>query len=382
MNKLEKIVHPIKELPNGDKLNLNIFRINSSNPGPHVYLQSSVHGAELQGNAVIYKLIEYFLSHEFNGSITFIPVANPSAVNLKVGTWTYGRFNPITGNNWNRNYHDICSLPFEISGLDIEGFVENHKDVSWPQIKREFKKALFDCYKKMETTQFMRGPNENGLLNLVLQKLACTSDIVLDLHTGPIACQYLYAAEYTKESARHLDAEVTLLIPEEFAGAMDEATFMPWVRLHQAYKARGIEHPLDFEAYTVELGSEERVSFKDAESECNRILNYLSHQGVVIEHKYRPRIKKYAGYLKNYKKYTSPRGGLIDYIKGPGQIVKKGEEIARFLLLQDLEDETTFEKSTFSYCADKDMLIVNHNTSASVGQGAELYYVLEDFFEY
>lgn len=381
MNKFEKITHPVKELPNGDKLNLNIFRISSENEGPHVHIQASVHGAEHQGNAVIYKLMEYFHTHPFNGSITFIPVANPSALNMKVGTWTYGRFNPITGNNWNRNYHDICSLAHEMTGFDLDKFAEENKEREWEEIKKEFKKTLFDCYKKLELTIAKYGPSENGAVNLVLQKLASPSDIMLDLHTGPIACQYLYAAEYTRTSAAHFDADVTLLIPPEFAGAMDEATFVPWVKLKEAFERTGRTIPLDFEAFTVELGSEEIISFKNAEQECARILNYLHKKGVIDEFDYKSTKKKYAGFLRDYHKYTSPRGGLVDYTARAGSIVKKDEEVCRFLLIQDIETGEDLEKGQWSYLAPNDMIIVNHNTSASVGQGAELFYALEKFFE-
>ena len=77
MKKIDNLKVPIKELPGGHTLNLNVYRLKGDSPGPHVHIQSNVHGAELQGNVVIFHLINYFLNNSFKGTITFIPHANP-----------------------------------------------------------------------------------------------------------------------------------------------------------------------------------------------------------------------------------------------------------------------------------------------------------------
>src|SRR5690606_31905720 len=100
MNQFEKKTIPLKELPSGDQLSLTLYRITGKQPGPHVHIQASVHGAELQGNLVIMELLRQFKTTPINGSITLIPLANPQATNTKFGTLTQGRYNPITGNNW------------------------------------------------------------------------------------------------------------------------------------------------------------------------------------------------------------------------------------------------------------------------------------------
>jgi hypothetical protein len=47
---------------------------------------------------------------ELHGSITFVHLANPWAVNNKHGTYTFGRYNSVTGDNWNKNYIDIFQI--------------------------------------------------------------------------------------------------------------------------------------------------------------------------------------------------------------------------------------------------------------------------------
>ena len=42
----------------GRNLNVPVYRFKSAEAGPKVYIQSSIHGAEVQGNVVIYHLIQ------------------------------------------------------------------------------------------------------------------------------------------------------------------------------------------------------------------------------------------------------------------------------------------------------------------------------------
>jgi predicted deacylase len=75
---------------------------------------------------------------QVHGSITFIPLANPYATNNKHGTYTYGRYNPVTGDNWNRNYRDII----KDAEFNIEEFAQENKDLAWNDIKDKFKEKL------------------------------------------------------------------------------------------------------------------------------------------------------------------------------------------------------------------------------------------------
>ena len=271
MNKLERVDIPIQTLPSGDPLSLTLFRIKSESPGPHIHIQANVHGAELQGNAVIYHLMTYFLNNPFNGSVTFIPMANPQALNSKSGVYTNGRYNTKTGDNWNRNYTDIFSRPKKIIEHDLETFVLSHMDSNWNDIKVAFKRVLHQTLKNIEQFETTYGPNENKKLNLFLQKISAPADVVLDLHTGPIATRYVYSAEYQKEDVIHLNFPFVLHIPHKFAGAMDEATFINWFRLYEAFKANGRTIPLEFNSLTIELGSEETIDLDKALNVCHKI---------------------------------------------------------------------------------------------------------------
>ncbi|MCJ8347040.1 succinylglutamate desuccinylase/aspartoacylase family protein, partial [bacterium] len=74
--KVQKETITLKERTNGEHHKLTVFHLDSEQEGPHIYIQSSLHGAELQGNALIYHLIQYLKTHDFCGSITLNPMAN------------------------------------------------------------------------------------------------------------------------------------------------------------------------------------------------------------------------------------------------------------------------------------------------------------------
>lgn len=380
MNKLERINFPLKQQPNGDYLWLNLFRINSEVKGPHVHIQANVHGAELQGNIVIRELMEWFLNNPFKGSITFVPFANPTGVNQKSGMYTQGRFNPVTGNNWNRNYKDLIKLDSKKTDFNLEDFVKENFSKEETEIRANFKQALFSLCDRYEKASSERAyQSEDGDFNLLLQKVASTSDIVLDLHTGPIAARYIYTVAHQLESALTFRFPHYLIIPPEFDGAMDEASFMPWVYLQEEFKKQGREIVNLFESYTIELGSEERISFSEGKTDALRILNYLGHKGVHTESiEGLPKTEIKTCKLEDYRSYYAPRGGLYEFLKAPGESFKKGEVLAKSLNFKAVKNEETFNLAVNEVLAAADGVVINHSTSASLAGGHPLYQVMEN----
>jgi predicted deacylase len=380
MNKLERIDYPLKQQPNGDYLWLNLFRINSGNIGPHVHIQANVHGAELQGNVVIHELIDWFINNPFQGSITFVPFANPSAVNQKSGMYTQGRYNPVSGKNWNRNYIDLVNLDEGKSNFKLEKFVRDNISKEYCEVVENFKSALFNICDNIEKNPTDRAQhNEDGNFNLLLQKVASPADIVLDLHTGPVATHYIYTLDKQKDSAQYFKFPHYLIIPAAFDGAMDEASFMPWVQLSEEFKKQGSDLENNFESYTIELGSEERISFSEGRTDALRILNYLGHKKVhqesIID---LPSVDVKTCLLKDYRSYYAPRGGLYEFCKEPGESFKKGDVLAKSLNYKPVKNEESFKKAIEEVLAFEDGVVINHSTSASLAGGHPLYQVMEN----
>ena len=79
----------VGELATGQALTVPIYSfIGSDNFAPSVYVQANVHGAEVQGNAVIYQLMTLLEGYQVLGNITFAPLANPLGINQKSGEFT------------------------------------------------------------------------------------------------------------------------------------------------------------------------------------------------------------------------------------------------------------------------------------------------------
>lgn len=371
----------VGEMANGAKLTVPVYSFKSSkNTGPDVYIQANMHGAELQGNAVIFQLLELLPHCQLNANITLVPNANPVGNSHKSGEYTLGRFDPITGENWNRMYHFDQSI--------IEPFVQAHIEASEDAIQQNFEQLLSEQIEtKLSHTQW--GLSTGQRIAYQLQRLAHKADIVLDLHTGPVSSKHLYCAEYSQASAKYFNIEHTLLIPNGFDGAMDEAMFCPWWYLHQAFENSGREFSMgqgifDKEAYTVELGSQEQIDLDVAKEDAHDLLTYLQFKGVIDGSTYQPKkMIRYACHLKDYKTVYSPMGGMVDYLADFGQPLQPGEPLARILRMDNYGDigDGSDGKALHYVSLDQKAIPILHFCSASITQGAELYKVFCNYFE-
>lgn len=371
------------QLPSGHQLDLSVYTYGEHTKNDKtVYIQSSVHGAELQGNLVIFELHQILKSLNVLGKIIMVPLANPLATSQKQGSYTQGRFNPVTGDNWNRNYTDIINAEEHLTGLDLDKIILQSTNIPSEEIRKEFKKTLkvaLENYLRHITNE--KGPSLNKIPNLKLQILAAEADIVLDLHTGPVATDYIYSAEFQKPKVKELNFPHHLIIPNEFAGAMDEACFCPWYNLQERLKKLGHSYQTNFEAYTVELGSEEFINSKLAKIQALRLADFLAKRGVIeslpasIKAQVDVPMRQYWCLLKDYKTYYSKFGGLFEYLVKPGDLLKKEDVMGKFYFLHQLETQTPFEH----FKAKEDCVVINHSTSSAVHQGQTLFQVMEKF---
>ena len=370
MNKFSKQVMHVGEMASGAQLTVPVYRLKGNDPSaPSVYIQANMHGAEVQGNAVIFQLLELLQSLEVNGDTTLVPYANPVGCNHKNGEYTLGRFDPITGVNWNRMYH--------FNKAAVSEFAQANVDLPNEQTEQAFKaQMLADIEQLLDHNAY--GLTTGQRIAYQLQRLAHQADLVLDLHTGPISSKHLYCPEYAKESARYFDIPHTLFIPNEFDGALDEATFCPWWHLQEAFSELGRDFPLTKESFTVELGSQEQIDLDVAQEDAKSILSYLQYKNVVASNDYTPAtMTRYGCYLKDYKAFYSPMGGMVDYLAEFGKPLAAGEPLARILRMDNYGDGDPLHYISL----DHEVLPILHFASASVNQGTELYKVFVNFFE-
>ena len=140
--------------------------------------------------------------------------------------------------------------------------------------------------------------------------------------------------------------------------------------------------PYDIEAYTIELGSEERFSLNEGHEDANRILHYLHYKGVISDLKRIVPGTQYYGYLKDYKTYYASQGGLVDYAAPPGEKILKNQKLYTIINLNHLESSAPLKSITKEMLAKDDCFVINHATSSAIHEGSEVYQVLENINEY
>ncbi|MDP5039650.1 MAG: succinylglutamate desuccinylase/aspartoacylase family protein [Paraglaciecola sp.] len=370
MNKFIKEYLVVAQNASGRNMNVPLYRFIGTLPGPKVYIQSSIHGAEVQGNVVIYHLVQWLKTLPICGEIILVPNCNPVGTNIKAGEYTLGRFDPVNGTNWNRGYFFDEKL--------VQQFAQEvTNDETIPDIKCKFRQQI-----KQQIQQKLEQEWGLGLaqrLNLKLQQLAFDADFVLDLHNGPVSTRHIYVPEYARKAAKSFNIPHVILIPNVFSGALDEATFCPWWTLQELLSAKR-QTSIDFgvEAFTLEMGSQEVISFNDGEYDAKSILAFLSAKGSFLSHSFEPELmRRIAVTLNNYKILYTQQGGIVEYLAQPGELIKKGQVLARVLNVDTLEDE----RATTDIVAPCDVIAILHFPSASVLSGTQLYKCFTEFFE-
>ncbi len=369
-NQFSKDYLVVAQNASGRNMKVPLYRFKGAKPGPKVYIQSSIHGAEVQGNVVIYHLIQTLQKQPICGEITLVPNCNPVGTNIKAGEYTLGRFDPVNGTNWNRGYY------FDPDNVDA--FAKRvGPDESLTQIKARFRDNI-----KTQIDERLNSTWGLGLaqqLNLKLQQLAFDADIVIDLHNGPVSTRHIYVPEYAKAAASLFNIPHVILIPNTFAGALDEATFCPWWRLQDALSAkRGQTISLGVEAFTLEMGSQEVINFDEGRYDATSILSYLNARGCLQDANYQPdNIQRVAVYLKDYKILYTKQGGMVEYLARPGSRIKQGEPLAKVLNVDELENP----RATDTILAPCDVIPILHFPSASVLSGTQLYKCFTHYFD-
>lgn len=370
MNQFSKEYLVVAQNASGRNLNVPLYRFKGKSPGPKVYIQSSIHGAEVQGNVVIYHLIQYLKKLQLNGEVILVPNCNPVGSNLKAGEYTLGRFDPINGTNWNRGYYFNQDFITEFADtIDSSDSLEHIKQRFRAEIKQSLEQKLSDIW----------GLGLAQQLNLKLQQLAFDADYVIDLHNGPVSTRHIYVPEYAKNSASLFNIPHVILIPNQFAGALDEATFCQWWTLQDCLNERfDTEYDFGVEAFTLEMGSQEVINFNDGKYDATSILSYLNAKGCLNDADFAPeKMKRIAVTLNNYKILYTKQGGIVEYLAQPGQHVLQGQPLAKVLNVDELENE----RATNTLYAPCDLIPILHFPSASVLSGTQLYKCFTQYFE-
>ncbi len=390
---LERENIAVRQSASGNALQIPVFRLRSEKLGPKVYMQSSVHAAEVQGNVVILELMCRLQSNaKFRGEFVFVPFCNPYGMELRLGEFTYGRFDPSTGENWNRGYYDvhkdldIVKFVHDLSG-DLDGSLDKIS------LQESFRQVIKKLTEKQLKTLRSQGATYGKLLNMQLQALACDADIVLDFHCDTCSLPHVYTPAYLEQDAKELPVNYFVSFPNDFSGALDEAVALPWWTLREELRKQKkcAENELPkVEAYTVELGDMETISITKAKEQAAGILEYLMKRKIVslpennLQHSSAGVIKsdeatKYVVDLSDFQRIYCDSAGIVDFSVPLGTKLQAGDAIAQLISYADIYKTTDLESAVQDITAPEDCILLTHSGSAATHQHANILKVFRKY---
>lgn len=317
--------HPLAPTALGTQRELTSLHFGPADTGRKVYIQASLHADELPGMLVAHhlraRLTELEAAGALQAEVVLVPVANPLGLAQSVLRTAVGRFDLITGENFNRHYPALKDVVIP----RLNGQLGPDARANTANIRKAMRDAL--------TAWTTRGELES--LRRTLLALACDADIVLDLHCDTEAVVHLYTGTplwpRVEPLARLLGAEASLLATESGDNPFDEACSQTWWQLAEHF---GPATPIEFGcvAVTVELRGLADVDHVHAARDADAILKYLVHQQMVRgEAVALPALAAPATPLAGSEALLAPMSGIVVFLKTPGEKVKAGDEIAEII---------------------------------------------------
>ncbi|RCS24717.1 peptidase M14 [Phyllobacterium salinisoli] len=281
----------------GNTIELRVLRFEGKDANaPTAYLQSSLHGGELPGQAALHFLVPLLQKAEAEGriagNITILPQANPIASNQWQGYQHLGRFEFFTQTNFNRAFPLLPD--FNTSAL--------------PEIDAPVPLA--------------------GRLKATLLRLALPHEIVLDLHCDDQSENYLYIHQDflpdMYDLAAALGSKAILSWDSTADAAFEEACAYPVLQLPgdaRDMKRRAVT--------TVEFRGLADVNFDTGQSDAQGLYRFLAHRGVVKDEDETLAIEFNGPVtpLGNVEMVRAPEGGMVLYHVVPGDEVGEGDAL-------------------------------------------------------
>ncbi|WP_295481354.1 succinylglutamate desuccinylase/aspartoacylase family protein [uncultured Pseudomonas sp.] len=298
-----------------------------------VYIQASLHADELPGMLVAWHLKQRLRDLHQQGllqrEVVLVPVANPVGLEQVLLDAPLGRFELHSGENFNRKFVDLS----DSIGDQIEPRLSGDPEHNLALIRKYLRRGL-EAHPAVTPLQAQR---------LTLQRLACDAELVLDLHCDFEAVEHLYttpeAWPQVEPLARYLGAQASLLATDSGGQSFDECFSLVWWQLQQRF-AKRFPIPLGCVAVTVELRGQADVNHELARQDCQAILDFLVHRGVIAgQASPQPPLRYPATPLAAVEPLAAPRGGLLVFHAKPGQYLEPGQQVAE--IIDPLNDQVT-----------------------------------------
>jgi len=293
--------------------------------GPKIYIQASLHADELPGMLTAWHLRRQLDALEaqgrLRGEIVLVPMANP----IGLAQWWLqshlGRFEALSGENFNRHYPAFVDAAARAAEARLGDDPARNVSVLRAALKTEIQAAPADT--------------ELQALRKTLMLLACDADVVLDLHCDAQALVHLYTETPCwpdcEPLAAYLGAAVTLLALDSGDQPFDEACSQPWWKWKQRFGDR-FPIPQSCLSVTVELRGQQDVHHDLASRDAQAILDFLAFRGVIDGPV--PPVPAPVGDarpLAGCMPIQTPVPGVLTFVRNVGDAVREGDVLAHVI---------------------------------------------------
>ena len=317
---MRQLTHDLLSPVPGTARQIHSFHYGPDNGACKVYIQAALHADELPGMLVAWylrqRLDELERAGKLKGEIVVVPVANPAGLEQVLMDTPLGRYELESGQNFNRHFVDLAQQV----GDAVQGTLTSDVQANARLIRTHLRQALLE---HGASTQLQSQ-------RLVLQRLACDADMVLDLHCDFEAVEHLYttpeAWPQVEPLARYLGSQANLLATDSGGQSFDECFTLVWWQLQQRF---GAQVPMGSFSVTVELRGQADVSHAVASRDCQAIILYLTDFGAIDGERIEPPELLYpATPLAAVDPVTTAVGGLLVFCAMPGEYVEAGQLLA------------------------------------------------------
>lgn len=289
---------------------------------PKVYLQAGLHADEMPGVLALQHLMPLLDAAEaegrISGEILVVPAANPLGLSQWVFQRPMGRQEMDSLHNFNRGYPALAQR----AGNLVEGRLTDDAEANATAIRAALRQALAEVAAKARTGM------ERGQLALLAWSI--DADHVLDLHCDHVAVMHLYASparpDDTALLCRCTGAQVALIQEVSGGNAFDEAHTVPWARLRDRFP----DHPIPAGCFstTLEYRGQFDVSDDLAVADAQGLMAYLGGVGALTGAEAPRHPDALHLPLDGAGEAFAPQGGVVTWLRQPGDRVAEGEPIA------------------------------------------------------
>ncbi|WP_167856018.1 succinylglutamate desuccinylase/aspartoacylase family protein [Natronospirillum operosum] len=297
------------------------------------YLHAGLHADEWPGLLVLQHLLQRLIELEAQGqvkeSIVLVPYANPVGMNQRLFGYVPGRYDAVTGQNFNRGMSiDSTALLDQVRDRLGDDATTNDR------IMRE---TLH------EMAQNSGGEHEIQALHRALLSQSLDAHLMLDLHCDDEALPHVFYGDHQRETGRQLAdcLGYPVRLEEDVRGivAFDGTHTQPWVKVAEATGAPFAEPCF---AATLELRGSTAVSDELARRDADGILAFLEQQGYITGVRAEPQPQEHdtvAINVDQVRVVKSEANGIVTYHRQLGEHLQAGDHFADIVLLDQDKPE-------------------------------------------